>query len=82
VLRLSQPCWVQAIGDGRLLTSATLQPGRPVLYLAHRVLVLVLGSAGAVDLRVNGRSVATGSLGQVMRLEFRWRRGRLVSKVV
>jgi len=82
VLRLTEPCWVRAVGDGSLLASATLQPGGPVVYRARHLLRLVLGNAGAADLRVNGRPIATGNLGQVMRFEFRWRHDRLSSKIV
>lgn len=82
VLRLSRPCWIRAVADGSLLARETLQPGGPVVYRARHLLTLVLGNAGAADLRVNGRPVATGNLGQVMRFEFRWRHDRLVSKIV
>lgn len=77
VLRLSQPCWTSAVADGRILANATLQPGGPVVYRARHNLQLILGNAGAADLRVNGRQIATGALGQVVRFEFRWHRGRL-----
>jgi transcriptional regulator with XRE-family HTH domain len=82
VLRLSEPCWIRAVADGRALARATLQPGGPVVYRAGHLLTLVLGNAGAADLRVNGRPIATGDLGQVMRFEFRWRHDRLFSKIV
>lgn len=80
VLWLSQPSWVQAVADGKVLASTTLQPGTPVVYRARHLLRLVLGNAGGVDLRVNGEPVATGNYGEVVRLDFRWRKGRLLAK--
>jgi cytoskeleton protein RodZ len=80
VLRLSQPCWVQAIADGRVLERSTLQPGEPVVFRARHLLQLVFGNAGAVDLQVNGEPVATGTLGQVVRFELRWRHGGLLMR--
>ncbi len=78
VLRLREPSWVQAIGDGEVLAAATLQPGEPVIYRADRLLTLTLGNAGGVVLRVNGEVVPTGTAGEVVDLELRWRDDHLV----
>ncbi len=80
MLRLSQPSWVRAIGDGEVLVSRTLQPGAPLVYRASHHLRLVLGNAGGVDLRLNGERITTGTYGQVARFDFRWRKGRLLVK--
>lgn len=77
-IHLVQPCWVQAIADGRVLAQQTLQPGASVTYRADHELQLVLGNAGGAELRVNGRPVITGGSGQVVRLDIRWRQGRAV----
>jgi|SRR5581483_8836014 cytoskeleton protein RodZ len=77
-IHLLQPCWVQAIADGRVLAQQTLQPGASVTYRADHELRLVLGNAGGVALRVNGMPVVTGGPGQVVRLDIRWRQGRAV----
>jgi len=79
VLRLSQPCWVEAISDGEVVASMTLQPGQPVVYRARDLLQLTLGSAGSVRLRVNGEPVATGSPGEVVSFDFRWQKGRVLT---
>ena len=52
------------------------------MFHADRILELELGSAGAVDLEVNGERVRTGSLGEVVRLELRWKDGEVVTTFV
>jgi transcriptional regulator with XRE-family HTH domain len=81
-LRLSQPCWVWAVSDGRVVSEQTLPPGQSVVFRAHHVLRLKLGNAGGVILQVNGDRVPTGAPGQVVSLEFRWQDGRLSSKIL
>lgn len=82
VLRLTQPCWIRAVADGHVLANATFQPGEPITYRAHHHLRLILGNAGAAHLRVNGRRITTGELGQVVRLEFRQHHDRLSTRRV
>jgi hypothetical protein len=75
-LIFSAPCWVRAVADGRTVLSATLTRGVRDLRARHS-LALVLGNAGAVRLRVNGRAVPTGRLGRVAHLSFELRNGRV-----
>jgi transcriptional regulator with XRE-family HTH domain len=83
VLRLDDRCWVVAVADGDTLEpGTTLEAGGRVVFRADRILQLELGSAGAVDLEVNGETVRTGILGEVVTLELRWRDGELVTTVV
>lgn len=82
VLRLSQPCWVQAVADGRLLERSTLEPGDRVVLRARRLMRLTLGNAGGVELEVGGEVLATGAPGAVVRLELRLRHGEVVSTTV
>jgi cytoskeletal protein RodZ len=82
VLRLTQPCWVQVVADGRLLERSTLQPGDRVVFPARRLLELTLGNAGGVELEVEGEVLATGDLGEVVRLELRLRHGEVESTIV
>jgi RodZ C-terminal domain len=83
VLRLDDRCWVVAVADGDTLEpGTTLEAGERVVFRADRILQLELGSAGAVDLEVNGETVRTGILGEVVTLELRWRDGELVTTVV
>jgi len=77
VLRLSQPSWVQATADGEVVAASTLEPGEAVTFRARRRLQLTLGNAGAVRLRVNGEPIATGTPGEVVSLDLRWRDGAL-----
>jgi hypothetical protein len=74
---------VVALADGVTLEpGTTLEPGERIVFRADRILQLELGSAGAVDLEVNGEAVQTGTLGEVVTLELRWRDGELVTSVV
>jgi cytoskeleton protein RodZ len=77
VLRLSGSCWIQATVDGNVVMAETVPEGRTVRFRANRRLDLVLGNAGGVRLTVNGSAVATGDAGEVVRLSFVWKNGRL-----
>jgi len=79
VLRLSQASWVEAISDGEVVESSTLEPGTTVVvYRARDLLQLTLGNAGGVRLRVNGELVATGDPGAVVTLGLDWQDGELL----
>jgi transcriptional regulator with XRE-family HTH domain len=83
VLRLDDRCWLVAVADGATLEpGSTLEAGERLVFRADHILQLELGSAGAVDLEVNGETVRTGTLGEVVTLELRWRDGELVTSVV
>jgi transcriptional regulator with XRE-family HTH domain len=83
ILQLQARCWVVALADGATLEQGrTLEAGDRVVFRADRILELELGSAGAVDLEVNGERVRTGSLGDVVRLELRWKDGEVVTTFV
>ena len=79
VLRTSAATWVQATADGRIVMQALVPSGLSRSFTAKRRLQLVLGDAGAVQLMVNGRSVPTGPSGQVVRLSFVLRGGRVAT---
>jgi hypothetical protein len=80
VLRLTQPCWVEAVAGGEVLAASTFQPGEKLVYRADELLELRLGNAGGVRLRVNGERVETGDLGQVVSLTFSWDAGRVLTE--
>jgi Helix-turn-helix domain/RodZ C-terminal domain len=83
ILQLQDRCWVVALADGATLEQGrTLEAGDRVVFRADRILELELGSAGAVDLEVNGERVQTGSLGDVVQLELRWKDGEVVTTFV
>ena len=82
-LQLRDRCWVVAEADGAVVQpGTTLEAGARVVFHADRILTLELGNAGAVHLEVNGERVPTGSLGEVVRLELRWKRGEVVTTFV
>lgn len=83
ILRLNDRCWVVAVADGTTVEpGTTLEPGARVVFRADRVLELTLGSAGAVELEVNGELVRTGSPGDVVTLRLRWKDGEVVTTSV
>ena len=78
VLRLQDRCWVVAVADGTTLEQGrTLEAGDQLVLRADRILELEMGSAGAVQLEVNGERVRTGNIGEVVRLELRWKDGEV-----
>ena len=82
-LQLRDRCWVVAVADGvAVQPGTTLEAGARVVFHADRILTLELGNAGAVHLEVNGERVRTGSLGEVVRLELRWKHGEVVTTFV
>lgn len=82
-LQLQDRCWVVAVADGvAVQPGTTLEAGARVVFHADRILELELGSAGAVQLEVGGERVRTGSLGEVVRLELRWKDGEVVTTFV
>jgi hypothetical protein len=76
-LFVSAPCWVRAIADGHIVFAETLESGTRTFH-ARDSLLLRLGNAGGVRLVVDGRTVATGSPGEVVDLSFALRHGEVV----
>lgn len=83
VLSANDRCWVEATSDGKVVEAGTpLEPGDRVVYRADGILLLRLGSAGAVDLEVNGEPVTAGTLGEVVTVKLRVLDGELVTKIL
>lgn len=78
-LRVTSRSWLQATADGRVIRQETVSAGQSVTLHARKHLELVLGNAGGVVLRVNGKLIRTGGPGQVVHLAFTWRRGHVTS---
>jgi hypothetical protein len=71
------------VADGATVEpGTTLEAGARVVFHADQILALELGSAGAVHLEVNGETIRTGSIGEVVRLELRWKHGEVVTTYV
>jgi len=61
-------CWISVTGDGRRMLSKLLQPGEGQSFAANTAFDLILGNAGGVRLKINGRSVRSlGPSGSVIR---------------
>jgi hypothetical protein len=75
--RLTAACWIQATVDGDVKMAETVSEGKTFRLRANRRLDLILGNAGGVRLTVNGKVVTAGDPGQVVRLSYVWKNGRL-----
>ncbi|MDP8955385.1 MAG: DUF4115 domain-containing protein [Actinomycetota bacterium] len=80
VLRASEASWVEAVADGETVLQELLQPDSAHRVRADQTVELLLGNAGGIRLTVNGRRVTTGASGEVARLSFELRDGRVVSE--
>lgn len=80
VLHVSGRCWIEAISDGTTRYRATAE-GRTVRLRADRRLELTLGNPGAVDLLVNGQSVATGPPSEIAHLVLTLRGNEITSSL-
>jgi cytoskeletal protein RodZ len=64
-----QPCWISVISDGNQISSKILQPGEDPAYDAKKHFEIVLGNAGGVYLKINGKSTKPlGKPGEVLKL--------------
>ena len=79
VLRVSEASWVEVVADGETTLQELLIPRAVQRLEANETLELLLGNAGGVELSINGKPVATGAPGEVARLSFELRNGRIVS---
>jgi cytoskeleton protein RodZ len=62
-------CWISVTGDGRRMLSKLLQPGEGQSFAANTAFDLILGNAGGVRLKINGKPVRSlGPSGSVIRL--------------
>ncbi len=64
-----QPCWVTVLQDGNRVLGKTLEPGEEQSFDATEKFFLVLGNAGGVRLKINGRPAKPlGKPGEVVRV--------------
>jgi cytoskeleton protein RodZ len=65
VLKISAPCWIRAVSDGRMIFQKTATSGATLRFRAKRHLDLVLGNSGGARFWVNDRRIQTGRSGEV-----------------
>lgn len=64
-IRSKEDCWVQVKSDGKVIFQNILRRGRFENWQAKEKIELALGSAGAVELEINGRLISSlGRRGQ------------------
>ena len=65
----AEQCWISVTGDGRRILSKLLQPGESHSFGADAGFELILGNAGGVKLKINGKPVRSlGPSGSVIKL--------------
>jgi len=68
---VKEECWIEVTQDDRIVFSKLLAPGETQTFTANRELKLVVGNAGGIDMKINGRSVKPlGKTGEVVRPVF------------
>jgi len=61
-------CWISVNGDGRRILAKLLQPGEGQSFSANTDFEIILGNAGGVKLKINGKPVRSlGPSGSVVR---------------
>jgi len=68
VISAAETSWVQVISDGSNKKEALMKPGESLTFSATRVMHVLLGNAGGVSLRYDGKELPTGKEGEVLRL--------------
>jgi len=64
-----QKCWVSVKGDGNTVFSKLLEPGDDKSFDANERFYIILGNAGGVRLKINGKqSKPLGKPGEVVRV--------------
>ena len=64
-----QKCWVSVKGDGNTVLSRLLEPGEDKSFDANERFYIILGNAGGVRLKINGKqSKPLGKPGEVVRV--------------
>jgi cytoskeletal protein RodZ len=56
-VQVNDKCWISVSSDGRLTTEKTLERGETHSFKAEEEMVITLGNAGGVNLRINGKAV-------------------------
>jgi cytoskeleton protein RodZ len=67
LLRVSRPCWISAVVDGKRQAGKVLRPGEERTLEARNDFSLTVGDAGAVNMTINGAAAkAIGKSGEVV----------------
>jgi cytoskeletal protein RodZ len=64
-----EKCWISVNRDGASVFSRTIQPGEVQFFNADQKLFIIVGNAGGVNLRINGKTTKPlGASGEVIKL--------------
>lgn len=68
-LKVNDRCWISVTSDGHSVIERTLEPGETHSFKAEEELSIVLGNAGGVNLKLNGKTVKPmGKSGDVVKM--------------
>jgi transcriptional regulator with XRE-family HTH domain len=70
--------WIKVTADGTTVFEQTRSGPLTLRFHANRTLELTLGSGGAVQLEVGGKTIPTGAVGEVQDFAWTIRNGRLI----
>ncbi len=71
--------WIQVVADGETKQASTLPPGTHASWTATKTLELVVGNAGHVNVKIDGKSYTPfGKPGQVIHMVWTRKEGRLI----
>jgi hypothetical protein len=68
VLTATEKVWIQVIIDGKEKKEALMEPGESLTYEAMRSISGIIGNAGGVKVKYNGRLLPGGKRGEVLYL--------------
>jgi hypothetical protein len=68
ILTATEKAWIQVILDGKEKKEALMQPGDSLTYEAMRSISGIIGNAGGVKVKYNGRLLPSGKRGEVFYL--------------
>jgi cytoskeleton protein RodZ len=68
VLTATEKVWIQVILDGKEKKEALMAPGDSLTYEALRSISGIIGNAGGVKVKYNGRLLPNGKIGEVLYL--------------
>jgi hypothetical protein len=64
-----EKCWVSINSDGSSVSSRTIQPGEVLSFNASQRLLVIVGNAGGVSLKINGKMAKPlGKSGEVIKV--------------
>jgi hypothetical protein len=73
-IKATQKCWISIHRDGNPVFQKTMQPGEIQSFRAMEKFLLIIGNAGGIQLKINGKPAKPlGKLGEVVNVKIDWK---------